>query len=153
MAPAGDQAATFAELLRRQRAAAGLTQEELADRAGVSVRGLRYLEKGLRRPYRDTVKRLVEALTLAPGDHHILIGAARPRSAPSPSGDDRGGHVPVPPSPAIGREHDLAAVVALTLRQDVRVVTLTGPGGVGKTRLAIDAAASLAPAFSRIVWV
>ena len=59
----------------------------------------------------------------------------------------------MPPSPTIGREHDLATVVALILRHDVRVVTLTGPGGVGKTRLAIDAAAGLEPAFTRIVWV
>ena len=57
----------------------------------MSVRGLRYLEKGLRRPYRDTVKRLVEALPLSPDDHDTLIAAARPRSAPPPSGQGRGG--------------------------------------------------------------
>ena len=140
MTAAGHQPATFAELLCSQRAAAGLTQEELADRAGMSVRGLRYLERGLRRPYRDTVKRLVEALPLSADDHHTLIAAARPRSAPPQSGQGRSGMLPLPPSPTIGREHDLATVVALILRHDVRVVTLTGPGGVGKTRLAEVAA-------------
>ena len=58
----GDRPALFGELLRQHRAAAGFTQEELAERAGLSVRGLRYLERGLHRPYRDTVQRLLEVL-------------------------------------------------------------------------------------------
>src|SRR5215472_4922644 len=51
-------------MLRRHRVAAGLTQEELAERAGMSVRGLSYLEKDGRQPYRDTVRRLADALRL-----------------------------------------------------------------------------------------
>ena len=49
--------ASFGSLLRQYRVAIGLTQEELAERAELSVRGLRYLERDLRRPYRDTARR------------------------------------------------------------------------------------------------
>ena len=72
-----DRSASFDALLRRHRAVAGLTQEELAERAGLSVRGLRYLEQGLRRPYPDTVQRLVDALALSAEDRQLLMAAAR----------------------------------------------------------------------------
>ncbi|HEY8285659.1 MAG TPA: TIR domain-containing protein, partial [Chloroflexota bacterium] len=79
----------FADLLRRHRNAAGLTQEELAERAGLSPRGVLYLERGGRQPYRDTVRRLVEALSLAEEERAALVQAARrPRPADSLSPTD-----------------------------------------------------------------
>jgi predicted ATPase len=56
-------------------------------------------------------------------------------------------HLPVPATPFFGRESELAELLALLTREDVRLVTLTGPGGTGKTRLALEAAAALADGF------
>src|SRR5215831_17125191 len=70
------QPSNFGELLRRFRLAAGLTQEELAERAGLSARGVQDLERGLRRsPYPATTRRLVEALGLADTERAVLFGA------------------------------------------------------------------------------
>ncbi len=142
----------FGELLRFHRAAAGLTQDELAERAGLSVRGLRYLERGLRRPYPDTVHRLADALALSLEERGSLVAVLR---APTAVGDDGvGGGVPAPPSPLIGRERDIERLIGLLTEPDVRVVTLTGPGGVGKTRLALEVAARLQPGFAGgVFWV
>jgi transcriptional regulator with XRE-family HTH domain len=74
--------ASFASLLRRHRTAAGLTQEELAERAHLSVKAIGALERGDRRaPRRDTVILLAEALQLAPEDRARLENAARGRLA------------------------------------------------------------------------
>src|SRR5215216_5060835 len=81
----------FGELLRRLRVAAGLTQEALAERAGLSARGVSDLERGVRSaPRRDTLRLLIEALALGPANEAELVtaarrsamAAARPRMAP-----------------------------------------------------------------------
>ena len=75
----------FGELLRRYREAASLTQEELAERAGLSARGISDLERGLRRlPRPQTVRMLAAALSLAPADRAAFIAAARAGQLPSP---------------------------------------------------------------------
>ena len=66
---------TFAEMLRHFRDEAGFTQEELAERAGLSPRGVAYLERGARQPYRDTMRRLADALALTEEDRAILLAA------------------------------------------------------------------------------
>jgi transcriptional regulator with XRE-family HTH domain len=75
-----DRPSRFGELLRRFRIAAGLTQEELAEHAGLSARGVSDLERGTRsRPHPDTLRRLAEALSLSAADRAVL-GAARRHS-------------------------------------------------------------------------
>jgi len=150
------RAPSFSDLLRRYRTAAGLTRETLAERAGLSVRGIADLESGARRaPYRDTVQRLSAALALDTACRQAFAAAARPpRMTPAMRGalGDAAGVstiaspafvVPEPPTPLIGREADMAEVRARLLHGAERLVTLTGTGGVGKTRLALELAARL----------
>src|SRR5690348_3261477 len=74
--------ATFGQLLRRHRLAAGLSQEALAERSGLSVRGLSDLERGARRaPRAETIGMLADALDLSPSERAALAAAARSGSA------------------------------------------------------------------------
>jgi non-specific serine/threonine protein kinase len=146
------QVASFGDLLRRHRLAAGLTQEALAERAGLSARAITDLERGVRRaPYRDTVRMLADALSLAEADRAALETAARrPRGRPS-SPVVAGGFVanlPTPLTPLIGRQREVAEAVRLLRRAEVRLLSLTGPGGIGKTRVGLQAAAELLDDFT-----
>ncbi len=143
--------ATFADLLRQLRTAAALSQEELAERAGLSPRGISDLERGVRRaPHLSTVRLLADALALGPGDREALLAAARPGTVPEPNGAPLAPAVPLPLplTSLLGREQDLADLIALLGQRSVRLVTLTGAGGSGKTRLALEVAARLQGAFA-----
>jgi predicted ATPase/DNA-binding XRE family transcriptional regulator len=137
----------FGALLRRHRTAAALSQEELAERAGVSVRALSDLERGVHRaPRLETVRMLAEALALGEDDRAHLLAMARPVAEPSASGARSHplamAALPLPPTRLIGRETEMAELSDLLAHDDVRLVTLTGPGGTGKTHLALAVAAN-----------
>lgn len=138
----------FALLLKRYRRAVALSQEERAERTGLSARAIMYLEHGQRAPYPDTVRRLAEALALAPPERAAFVTAAdseKTARVVHPCAEPR---LSCPPTPLLGRDREAAHLHALFGRTDVRLVTLTGLGGVGKTHLALHVAAQLASAFS-----
>jgi predicted ATPase/transcriptional regulator with XRE-family HTH domain len=142
--PVVDDKPTFGSLLKRLRRAAHLTQGDLAQRAGYSSHYVSMLERGVRLPQPLTVDLLADALALQDSDRAALNLAAepcRPAVMPLPA-------TPAPLVPLIGRDHDLTRVASLLQEDGVRILTLTGPGGVGKTSLAQQVAATLVPSFS-----
>jgi predicted ATPase/DNA-binding XRE family transcriptional regulator len=147
--PSSD-APTFGDLLRRHRRARDLTQEALAERAGVSVRAVSDLERGARaHPYRETAAMLADALGLVEGERAALLAAARRPLPPdgSPARTSTGSRLPAPIARLIGRGDEQREIVGLLRDERVRLLTLTGPAGVGKTRLAVAIAAGLGDAF------
>lgn len=153
--PAGP--APFGALLRRYRLAAGLTQEELAERAGLSVQGLSALENRRRQtPYRHTVALLAQALDLDDAQRAALEAAVARRRG-SAGGVPVGKTaalgalptlprlLPVPMTALIGRAAEASTLHARLGEPTTRLLTLTGPGGVGKTRLAVHVATAAMP--------
>ena len=153
----------FGPLLRRLRLVAGLSQEELAERSGLSGRGISALETGHRAtPRPETVRLLADALRLDGAARAELVAAARPELAARAGARPASGGpplalpvpVPVPPTRLVGREQEVSAICARLGAERTRLVTLSGPGGVGKSRLALAAAAELADGFADGVgWV
>ena len=146
-----EKAEDFGALLRRRRGVSGLTQEDLAERSGLSARAIRTLERGeRRRPRADTLVYLARALGLSEPERARFEEAARggttaaPDHLASPHNDDP---VVEPPTPLIGRGDLMAQVLGL-LRSGARLISLTGPGGVGKTRVGLRIAGELRPEFA-----
>ena len=140
------EAASFGQLLREYRRTAGLTQEALAQRTNLSVDAIAGLERGRRSaPHVDTLRRLVEGLELTPSQRDELLHAADPISRPSAATREIRSNVPAALSSFVGRAHALAALRQLLTGQAprTRLLTLVGPGGIGKTRLALEVARSL----------
>jgi predicted ATPase/DNA-binding XRE family transcriptional regulator len=146
-----EQDVPFGTRLQRLRETAGLTQEELAEKADLSAKGISDLERGeRRRPYPHTVRALADALKLSEDERTAFIAAIPRRGGPriaaatvaAPDYDPL-----VPATQLVGRERNLEEVRGLIRHPEVRLLTLTGTGGVGKTRLALEAVRETAGLF------
>jgi predicted ATPase/DNA-binding XRE family transcriptional regulator len=136
-----DEHLGFGDLLRQLRNAAGLTQEDLAERAGLSSDTISLLERGEhRRPHRYTMQSLAEALGLSQRNRVRFETAARMPTVRAGAPGARPANLSLQLTPFIGREREVEEVKQRLLHPDVRLLTLTGPGGVGKTRLGLEVA-------------
>src|SRR4051794_8219444 len=165
---------TFGGWLRRRRKELGYTQDELAELANCSGATIRKLESGNRRPSEELAATLAARLEIPPGELEAFLRLARGEGAPSvqaaPAASPAQGptesvpaiveasvahdappvipnNLPVPLTPLLGREAEVEALHKSLLRPDVRLVTLVGPPGIGKTRLSVGAAQGLVGAF------
>ena len=136
-------ALSFGALLKRYRRAAGLTQEALAERAGISTDTISALERGVNlSPRSDTIDQLAEALFLAPAERARLHQVARgllplrePAAVPlrAPAAD-----VSLPP--LVGREQELTRLARHLAGDGPPLLLLAGEPGIGKSRLLAEAA-------------
>ena len=120
----------FGEELRRLRRRSGLSQETLAARAGLSPEAVSLLERGRRSPRMTTMRLLAEGLRLRESDRSALFASVNLHEASTPT-------APVFADHLVGRNKELREVAELIERDDTRLLTLLGPAGVGKTRIAL----------------
>ena len=157
---------SFGNWLRRQRKTLDLTREELAQRVGYSAATIRKIEDEERRPSVQLLERLAEIFSLpqtemeafrkfargdwraALGEDWATVGTGKATTPWKTTPVKPRTNLPPTVTSLIGREQDTAAVVAYLLNEEIRLVTLTGPLGVGKTRLSLQAARQVVPNFA-----
>ncbi|MFN8475570.1 MAG: tetratricopeptide repeat protein [Anaerolineae bacterium] len=154
---------TFGGWLRQRRNELRLTREELARRIGCSVSTLRKIEDGERRPSGQIAELMAKSLDIPPATRTTFVRVARgelsvdrlasasmPMTAPghSSTSSTLRHSLPIIPTPVIGRQREVGALSQLLRDPQCRLLTLVGPGGIGKTRLAIETAAQIQDVFA-----
>ncbi len=165
---------SFAEALRSLRSAAGLTQEDLAVRSGVSARQIRRLEAGIHpAPRRSTVRllglslglneyRLLQLMKLAHPEVELWDERESDQRGPSiidakrsPGRPIRSSAIPAALTTLVGRDAVIERIGARLMGSHSRLITITGPPGIGKTRVALEVARRLDGELTggaRVVW-
>ena len=122
-----EQDTPFGKRLRRLREAAGLTQEELAEKADLGAKGISDLERGeRRRPYPHTVRALADALEVPEEERASLLATVPRRGGPRRHALAVASELPLPrPLTAlVGRERELGKIKAFLHRPEVQLLTL-----------------------------
>jgi predicted ATPase/transcriptional regulator with XRE-family HTH domain len=143
-----DDLLAFGRWLKRCRQEQGLTQDDLAERVGCATETIRKIESGRRRPSYQMAQRLAQVLGLAPEEQALWVRAARetvelPSTSPESQAQEPRSQRPSLPAyltPFVGREQEQTSLIAMLRSPSCRLVTLLGPGGIGKTRLAVEIA-------------
>ncbi len=156
---------TFGQWVKHQRKALGLTQANLAQRVACSKSMINKIESDLRSPTKPLIELLALHLKIPAADYADFVHLAQPHLLVEPDdfSNRRGLNTtktlpipvkihPIPLTPLIGRERDVAALSFSLQQTGIRLLTLTGPGGIGKTRLALQVAAELKDKFSDGVY-
>src|SRR5258706_15089670 len=136
----------FGRWIKQRRKALDLTQQDVADQVGCAVVTIRRIEGDVARPSKQIAERLADVLAVSPDERTAFIGLARkvtnkPPSLPIDSSSvQRAVNLPQQMTPFVGRAGELARLTERLSDPNCRLLTLVGPGGIGKTRLALEAA-------------
>ncbi|MAT98262.1 MAG: hypothetical protein CL608_14050 [Anaerolineaceae bacterium] len=148
----GTVSASFGVWLKQQRIALDMTQADLASCVGCSVATIRKIESDERRPSRQIAGLLANCLQISPAEQPTFIKMARGEVTTAPLRSHGGltavnNLPPQPTTPLLGREVELREITRLLQEPTCRLLTLVGPGGIGKTRLALEIAVAQRAAF------
>ena len=152
---------SFGYWVLRQRKALDLTRDELAKKVGCAPETIKKIERDERRPSRQIAQLLADALVVPPDERHRFLQSARGQrsaaelrlaSEPLLSFPERRHDLPPQLTPFLGRESELATIDQLLANPDCRLLTLVGPGGVGKSRIALSVAEKQISAYRRTVY-
>ena len=150
---------SFGDWLKRKRKALDFTQAELASQVGCSAAAIRKLEAEERRPSMQIAERLAEIFNIPTEERTEFLRFARGelRSAPAEVKEDFPWHpsaraprsnLPAAITSLVGRQQEIALIREYLLNPEIRLVSLVGPPGIGKTRLSIESARAVLPDFA-----